>query len=755
MMKNTKRINACLSLIIASSLLGGCGTKEDKWNYSREDFPLFIKYKGLLKHLEGKKYSYSISLGKGRVKESVKADDLILFNTTDATKKMNELKKEYLDYETLSSSSIKIENFKVENNSNINFTFEADSKVNSYSVLLNKNATTFGNFVAVDNFMTKELFSDSSEDVIKERNYINSEYEESEEVNFFFEIISNLGTSIIGGLTDNPVSVWSGIIGILQTLATSFGSSASIADVLHLLIETEQKIDDLSNKIDRNTEQLADEIIRTQAEIDKDLLEELNSQITGFVSDTVSKINDFNRSFADEVGDAYKNYISSGSLDVKLHIEKNEKGEYSCTPLAQLDESDINLVIHITDFANSSKFLKDHGNIVEKGFTDEFNKDLDAAIAKESGVPSDLDKEILSKFVQGMISEMIAKAYYSNPDNKSKAQNLRDIVINYCDRLSGADGGKAILQSYVERLGLMFNFGSEIKESVTHICANLLFRLQTNVARASQALLYAELSSEELREHFLIAQDKIKEVHQNVMDLSDEYSFAIKTNLTSYFIKTGFNAYFTNKGNEPSYHADLYIKNLIGNGEGGEVKEENSSYDKHHILNYIDHLKVATRLNLMKSFVEDLKDTVYIDYLQSRNIISHETYSAYQYVAHSEESFEDGYRFLGGDLVTATLSLSDSGYGLYCNDNGNPGGATYFRTGYWFNYGTQRDGSCWSGTTYTSTIIDANSGQAIGNQKIFGYAKYFEDHWYWRNVEAWAFMSYPDGYFAFTLESAA
>ena len=121
MKKNAKRINTCLSLMIAASILGGCGTKEDKWNYSREDFPLFIKYKGLLKHLDGNKYSYSISLGKGRVKESVKVDDLILFNTTDATKKMYELGKDYLDYETLSSSSIKIENFNVENNSKINF----------------------------------------------------------------------------------------------------------------------------------------------------------------------------------------------------------------------------------------------------------------------------------------------------------------------------------------------------------------------------------------------------------------------------------------------------------------------------------------------------------------------------------------------------------------------------------------------------------------------------------------------------------
>ena len=743
-------MNRQTNLLAAGSLclalLSSCANQDaskSKWAYTKEDMSNFMSLEANLEEKESGVLIFSADTNVTLFTQDLAQDDVIVYDIDKASKVMDEKKKEYADYETLKAASLSISSIEtLKDKDGFNVTFSSSDSAN-YGMLIHSSATSANEYVMVTKRESDAMFASDPQATFEEH-YVSKEGSWNSGGKLAIQIATNLGMILIGAASDTPTAIASGVFGIISSLGDAFLSSGpTIQNVMEQLKETDKKVDELGKRLEKNTQQLADEIIRTEALVDQTNLNTLNLAINDFAVNCVSKINSFNRILADEASTYYKNFVSS-SQTVQLALSKNAKGEWASSSLMDIsDDSSYTFSLSISEFANAKAHLSNHGNIVEEGFMGELEKDIDEAIAAKDDLPEGISKDDLRGFAVSMIYERFMKEYFSV--NKTRAQDYRELMIGCAERILGSSGGTSILSTYLSRLECMYNFAEEIKPVARALAANLLQILDMNTARAAEATFFAGYSSSELETAYKSARTAIQNFYKNIADMPDAYSFTTSAALTGGLYQAKYNTSYTNLGNHCSLHVTFGVEKV--EMKDGGVYRTADDMSKHSGISANQHARIVTRWNLLRSSGAIDSDTDYIHYLASAGIVEDSSLNAAETLVTFKSADSSCYRILTSDRTERDLSSNDSSTPLVCASQGNPDG-DYFQLNKTYNYSKTHTDSYWAGKTYEGTFVDAISGATLGTQKICTWARYAENHWYWTNDEYWAFTNNSnEGYF--------
>ncbi len=727
-------------------LLASCASSEEKrWSYGKDEMPNFISIEAKLTK-NGDGTATFLANADGTIfNTDITKKDVIVYDIDSAINSLSNSKKGYADYSVLKAASVNVTKIETnENKSGFAITF-ADSNAESYGMLINSSVTTYSQYVMVSE--AEKDFDDPKDPQAEfEDRYISSKVTWEDGGKFVYQLISGIGTIIVGVATENPATLAGGIFSLLGTLSESLLSGGpTMKDIMDQLRETDRKIDELSAKIDRNTQQLADEIVRAEAMVDQANLNTLNLAINDFATNCLSPINNFNRDLADEVGFYYRDYVKS-SQTVELRLVKNDDGEWESEPLGDMKGS-TNFSLTISDFDNARDHLSKHNNIVEEGFMEELGKDIEVAIEGKKDLPEGIEKETLRDFVASMIYEEFCKQYFSA--NIDKAKQYRNYMIDCAERISGLNGKISILNSYFSRLQYMFNFAGEIKDSVRTLTANILQFLDMNTARASEACLFAEIMPTDLAKDFKTARETLQNFYNNIKELPDTYSFTTSAALTGGWYKTRYELSYSNPGNKCNLNVKFKIFNQ--KWEGIYLNDYEDDISKHYSLSAVQHARIATRWNLLRSSGVIESDSDYIHYLYDSKVISEESIKAAETCFNWHHAVSSCYRILTSDRAERELNISDTSTWMLCIAQGNPGG-DYFTVGKEYGYREKHDSSSWYGRIFESTFVYAATGGSAGNQRICMWARYAESHWYWVDDEYWAFKNLDNTNYFFSID---
>ncbi len=739
----TKTAKLLWTISLSVLLLASCGSTEDnKWSYSRDDMADFVKIEAEFTKKDDGTASLTAFSGDNTFTTDLSKSDVIVYDIDQAIKNLSESDKEYADYSILKAASTTVTNVETsEGRDGFEVTFASEEGEN-YGMLINSSVTANSKYLMVTPASKKGLDGNSDPQSDFEESYVTKGITWDDGGKFAYQIISNIGSIVVGVATDNPCSIASGIFGILGTLSESLmPGGPTMQDIMDQLKETDRKIDELSDKIDRNTQQLADEIVRAEAMVDQANLNTLNIAINDFATNSLAPINDFNRNLADEVGFYYREYVKN-TQTVDLFLYKNEDGEWESAPLGEITGG-TNFSLTIANFDNAMEHLSKHGDIVEEGFMEELDKDVDNAIALRSDLPEGIDKDNLRQFVTAMIYEEFCQQYFSS--NVEKAQEYRNQMTKCAQRISGTAGMISILNTYFSRLQCMYNFAGEIKDSIRTLSANILKFLDMNTARAAQASMFAKITSAEMESNYKTAREAIQNFYKNVKELPDTYSFTSAATLRGGWYKSAYEISYSNPGNKCTLNVKFTFESLEMQGIHIIYTEDNLS--DHATLSSIQHARIATRWGLLRSSGVITSDSDYIHYLNDAKVISDAAMKASQTCFNLNHAFDECYRIITSDRAERELNSGDTSTWMVCVAQGNPK-ADYFDLDKGYGYREKWEKSCWYGRTFEATFVSAVTGGAGGSARICTWARYAESHWYWVNDEYWAFKTYNNtGYF--------
>ena len=745
-----KKICLLLAASCAFAFLASCSSSaEEKWSYTREGMSDFMSLQANLEEGSDGNLIFRADTGVPLFKEEIDADDVIVYDVDKAGEILAEKKKGYADYATLkeaSASVVKVETPAEKDGFSVSFSPIGSA---NYGMLIHSSVTEAGEYMMVSKRDEGVSFQSDPQAEFEEK-YLDVKNSWEDGGRFAFQIISNLGMILVGGASDSPTAVASGVFGLLSSLAENFLSGgATIQGVMDQLKETDRKIDELSARLEKNTQQLANEIVRAEALVDQKNLNTLNLAINDFATNSLSKINDFNRDLADEVGKHYRSFVQSPQT-IDLVLTQDEKGEWRSFSLMEIeDDANCNFTLSVSDFPNAKAHLSSHSNIVEDGFMAELDKDIDAAIEAKNDVPEGIDKANLRSFVASMIYERFMKQYFSS--NESMAQKYRNLAIDYAERILGASGKVSVLSTYLSRLKCMYNFAAEIKPIARALSVNLLQTLDTNVARAAEACLFAGITSSEMEKDYKSAREAIQSFYTGVKGTSDAYSFTTSATLTGGFYQAKYTPSYSNPGNHCSLNVS-FEADKVEMKDGGIAKSK-EDMSQHASLSSTEHSRIATRWNLLRASGASESENDYIHYLSDATVLSSASLDAADSLLSWKQMGSSCYRILTDDRTERELNGSDSSTSLACVAKGNPGG-DYFELNKAYNFRKTHTDSCWYGKTYEGVFVDASSGVSLGTQKIATWARYAEDHWYWSNDEYWAFVSADADSYFFTVDFA-
>ena len=438
---NKTKTNLLVAGSMCLALLSSCANQSSTpagWAYTKEDMSDFISLEANLIDKGNNTLTFSNDRNVTLFTQDLSKDNVIVYDIDKASKILEEKNKDYADYSVLKEASLAISSIEtLKDKDGFNVTFSSSNSSN-YGMLISSSVTSSKDYIMVTKAENDAMLASDPQATFEE-NYLKDGNSWDEGGKFVFQIFSNIAMVLVGASSDSPTAILSGVLGVLGTLGDTFLSSgATIQSVMDQLKETDRKIDELSARLEKNTQQLASEIIRTEALVDQTNLNTLNLAINDFATNCISPINVFNRNLADEVASYYKDFVNA-SQTVQLVLKKNSKGEYLSTSLTDIsDTSAYNFSLAIDSFPNAKAHLSSHNNIVEEGFMDELDKDIDAAIEAKTDLPEGIDKENLRGFVSVMLYEQFMKQYFSS--HREKAQEYQNLVIDFAERVLGSSG---------------------------------------------------------------------------------------------------------------------------------------------------------------------------------------------------------------------------------------------------------------------------------------------------------------------------
>lgn len=729
--------------VMSLSFLGSCSDSQaKKWAYSKEDMSSFMSLDANYTQNENDTSTFSADTDIEIFSDQIDPDDVIVFDVDKVASELEKQKKDYADYSVLKAASVPVSDINnLDDKDGFDITFSKNESGSNYAMLLHSSVTAANEYVLVNKYEEKKNDGKTPQRLFEEK-YVESNFSWEDGGKFTFQLISNIGMILAGCFSDNPAAAISGVFGILSSFGENFSSDVKLKDVMDQLKETDKKIDDLSNKIDKNTQLLSDEIVRTEALVDQTNLNLLNVSINDFANNSIAKINTFNRNLSDQLNNYYRDYVKKNET-INLVLSKNKNGEYESLPLSEITSTaSYNFTLNLTDFSNAKKHLESNQNIVEKGFIDELYKDIDAAIASKTDLPEGIDKENLRGFVSNRIYDEFMKDYFSK--NVEKAQEYRNLLIDYAQRISGLSGRVSMLSTYLSRLEYMYNFAAEAKDSMLSVCTNLLKNLDMNTAKASQACLYAGITSKELEENYKTTRTNLQKFYKDVTALKDSYSFILSSPLDGGFYKGNYDVSFKNPGNKCTLQVSYDCEKIQLNGTN--VSREKEDMSKHNPLSAMQHSRIVTRWDLLKKSGSISNGFNYLQYLSSNGVIDKKYIQAAEYLVSLKQTDSNCYRIITNDSGERDLGNGDSNMKFTCTAKGNPGG-DYFSLNKEFGYRNSHNASSWYGKTFEAAFVDVVNGTSLGRQKVASWSRYSESHWYWTDDEHWAFVNNENNYF--------
>lgn len=751
MKKQCRNLSLLISLFISLTALSGCGSN-NKWNYSKQEAAKFFNLNGEVEAGPKNESNYFIiDEDYFYFKDKVNVDDVIVFNYTDLQNRIetsNDNKDSYLSYDVISKSKSKVTSVEVSDNQHdLRVTFDGNDK-DIYGLLVAKDATNVNNYlfsIANSSISEKLLSSEQSE---FETKYLKSEKPGWNIAKTVINVIGNISQIITGYISKSPTAISAGIFGILTTLGDAFfgNSGPTLVDIYNKLVEIDAKLDAINEKIDKNHNQLLEEIIRTQAQVDRVLQEQYEANITAFNTDFLMPLGDFERNLSDYISQQYKEFVKT-SQTLRLNYAKDEEGKWQHYSIKEDPSELIKFDITIPEFPNASAFLKAHGNVVEKGFIDELNKDIDAAVEKTaaSARPQGLDPVLYRNNITEQIAEMFMNKKYS--EDHQSALDLKNKFINFCSRITG-QGSESIVKSYVDRMKYMFNFAKEGKDSYRSLLANLLYHLDKYAASASAACKYAEIAQKDLGEAYESARDYITKTFDELMKLDDKFCYQNGAVINGGFYQAKEHVWFTNCGNHPDFHEEINLYHVYSDNLG--VKYDADNLNNHNFMNTAESIRIATRWRLMRENGYS-SDTKFVDYLVNAQVIDKKDLNGYVDLIARGWIRSDCWRVFTG-LSSRGLGDGDRNLYLTCTAKGGKSGSDYFDVNECYYYKGHEDAEYWSGVMYETSYLNGDTGYVDNSEKkVCAYARYSEAHTLWINDEYWAFIDNPAGNYFFAI----
>lgn len=735
-----KSIPLVLSAIIAIPLLASCGIGNDqKWLYTRDDVIQFPQYEGKVNKKENTT-TFKVKSTNPIFDKSVNKNDIRIFDLDAALEEKNNKEKGYLEYPSIKKHLENIKELTVNDELN-EFEVTVNGHINNrLAILINKDVTNNSDYHAICLPETNELgLARTNPQVDFEEKYIKEEWSWATGGKFVSTLLTNIGSIVAGAYFASYATTVVGVFSLIGTLGDQFnGTGPTNKDLMNKLNIMDAKLDDIINTLEENHNQLMQEEIRTQVEVDKAILQTLESQMTDFTTDYIVPLDDYRRDFADYIEQSYKSYVKEDQV-INMYLEKDEKGKWGLVLIPDEIPASQQLVsISISNFENAQEFLRTHNNIVEEGFMDEFNKDIEKAISTVE-IPTGLTNEVVTAFAHGNIVDHFTQKYYQ--ENHEKALDLRNKVINFSKRISGRLSN-SILNTYISRFEYMYNFASEIKEPVIDLVSNIMGTLDTYAAMGGLACLYAETSNTELVDEYKIARESAQEVEKNISEIPDGLNFATNEVIQGHFYQAKYNVSFK----DTTLSAKLEF-NLVKGGYGNTTRADNIT--AHNYIPVKDHMRIAMRWNLMRQIGVSEIDT-YADYLVSAKALDDEALYTYRALVDLKYIGTDCFKIMTGYSIRG-LKDSDKSLSLICKAKADYG--NYFTMDKTYKFRSTHTESCWNGSIIETNYIDGQSGTLLEEKKVAAYASYAQSKFYWITDEYWGFVDNPYGNYFFALEA--
>ncbi|MCQ2743086.1 MAG: hypothetical protein MJ239_07380 [Bacilli bacterium] len=754
MKKITKKASICLSSMIAICALGSCGNGGNEWKYTKETMSEFVDLKGSILNRQETDYNdYYIDTNFEYFKDAITASDLKVFNYTKINEEIASGKTDdYLSYDLITKYQASVKEVKkVNDGQDIKITFSGNDD-DIYGVLVWGTGSTLNTPIISLAGESSNAHEANTVQTEFEEKYINSEEPSWDKAKIALNLLGNICSMLLGYKDGSASAIGGGVFGLINLLGDTFigESGPTLIDVINKLNEISKKIDAISEKITMNHNQLLEELVRTQAQIDQVLLNGYETNITSFNTDFIMPINDFKRNLTDFVSQRLKEFVKENQT-IDLYYSKDSSNQWEHHSVSDSTEGLTQFRINLDDFKYSKAFLSDHGNVVCHGFVDEFKKDIDSAVGKATSKPEGMTDRIFGDHILEQVFESIIRDRFYN--DHAGSLEVKNKAINFIYRISGKDS-KSIVEAYVERIKYMFNFAVEGKDMYRSLLSNLLLQLDINATLGSAACRYAEIDQKDLGEAYLEARKVIVDTYKNLSKLNDNYCYQTKNSVDGHFYKVRDFAGFTSTGNHPDFKHYIELRKTVYYPKDEKTMfEAEERLEDHNFINSADNIRMSTRWKLMlENGLSDKKS--FVEYLTAAGAIDVQGLNGFKNLVKTGYiSKDDKMRIFAGGLSSRKLEDSDRDLKLTCIEKGGPDGSNYFEVDKQYNYKGVHSGDCWSGMIYEGTFLDGTTGTIDNNyKKVCAYARYDEEHWYWRNYEHWILIDNPAGNFFFAMD---
>ena len=316
-----------LAITLTASLSSCANGEAKKWAYTKDEMSDFLSMEAIQKDNNDNTITFSADTDVEIFDETIDPDDVIVFNKDKVKEELEKSNKNYADYSVLKKASVDVVDIKnLDDKDGFHITFKNEDNSSNYGMLLFSSVSTIDKFTMVSKFEEKKNDGNKDPQAEFEEKYVSSQGSWEDGGKYTVSIISNIAVSLAGAFSGNPAAFVTGIFGIFSTIVEGCSDKeATIQDVMNQLKETDKKIDELSNKIDKNTQLLQEEIVRTNANVDQANLNVLNLAINDFANNAISPINKFNRNLSDDLKDYYKDFISKEET-IKLALRDTKNG---------------------------------------------------------------------------------------------------------------------------------------------------------------------------------------------------------------------------------------------------------------------------------------------------------------------------------------------------------------------------------------------------------------------------------------------
>lgn len=762
-----KQAFLALSALLTLSLIG-CTQKENpklsRWYYTKDEMTDFINMKNsvIATNKDQTRFRWKTIEDNYLFQEGMNAKDIIFFNKNKVKMPKH---GEYITYQLLKEARVPVLNFQ-EDEENHGFSFEFDGNVDDeYAVLINKQTLGMDTFAYSEMKTAFKNMSLKAEEGEWEDQYVMSQGEWSD-AQAILDIGKYIGDIIWGSSSGCPTAVVDGIFGIVSTIGGGLcDTEPSMQDIMNKLEDIDNKLSEIVGVIDKNQQELMNEEYYIEGQIDKSLITLYQQNYSDFVTNYIEPLETIERDFSQFIEANLKDIVNGEEINVPIRYIINEKGQYellSITDDRYNSVYSIAYTINIKEFPQAKAFLASHHNTVAKGFVEAVLNDIEVAInsAIEQSIITPNEKITKADFkhhVYKVMLEQLGKKKYTGSYGTEafrQAQEILDKATKLAEHISSRATGESIIQSMVDRIQCIYNFGKEAKSVIKGLITNIKLTLEKYVLMASEACLFAEINQQELGRVYSQAIDTIQSYYKVNQATADNYSYITKTKMAGDFLLNKYEVSYSNLGNDCSFRKEFTTKKIVGFGwtpTGTGLVTNNVKLQDYSIVNNATHRKILTRYKMLKN-TGIISNINYIEYLNKAGVINNREIENYKALIKAHWMSDDAYRIITSYNGIKDVEKNDN-IDFTCSACGNLKGY-YFTLNNHYKYKNNHDTDCWSGQKATGTFLDGYTGEAQSQKHIAAYAKYTEGHILWKNDEHWAFQDNPVGNYSFVIYAA-